>query len=339
MAAEESSPRDFLWRDGERIVVFRRGALAAAPQLLAEQGWRRFHLLSTERALATAPEGMRGDAAALHFVPPGGVPEAAAAILAEVNTDDLVALGGGRVIDTAKAIAAVRGGRVAAIPTTLSGAEMTRIHRLPAGHQGIPLIRPALVLADPDAMASQPEAAMRASAMNALAHGADSLYTPFSNPVATMAALRGAELFADALDKLPEERDSAAIALASLLCAYALDSALFALHHVLCQTIVRICGTPHAETNAAMLPRTMDAMRSRAPGAIGRLAIALGAEPEAIGERIAGLAGGPTALSDLGADRSLLPEVVRAAAARTELQFMPDPPDAAGLERLLAEAW
>ena len=47
----------------------------------------------------------------------------------------LVAFGGGRVIDTAKAIAAVRGARVAAIPTTLSGAEMTVIHKLPDGHK------------------------------------------------------------------------------------------------------------------------------------------------------------------------------------------------------------
>ena len=40
------------------------------------------------------------------------------------------------MIDAAKAIAAVRGGRVAAIPTTLSGAPMTTIHRLPEGHTG-----------------------------------------------------------------------------------------------------------------------------------------------------------------------------------------------------------
>ena len=68
--------------------------------------------------------------------PPGQVPDVSAAILDDVGSDDLVALGGGRVIDAAKAVAAVRGGRVAAIPTTLSGAEMTAIHRLPAGHEG-----------------------------------------------------------------------------------------------------------------------------------------------------------------------------------------------------------
>ena len=61
--------------------------------------------------------------------------EVAATLIDDVRDGDLVALGGGRVIDVAKAIAAVRGGRVAALPTTLSGAEMTHIHRLPDGHE------------------------------------------------------------------------------------------------------------------------------------------------------------------------------------------------------------
>ena len=56
---------------------------------------------------------------------PGAVNEIAAEQISEVASDHLVAFGGGRVIDTAKAIAAVTGARVAAIPTTLSGAEMT----------------------------------------------------------------------------------------------------------------------------------------------------------------------------------------------------------------------
>ena len=69
----------------------------------------------------------------VHLVPAGPVPEASAAIIDDVGSERLVAFGGGRVIDSAKAIAAVRGGEVAAIPTTLSGAPMTAIHRLPEG--------------------------------------------------------------------------------------------------------------------------------------------------------------------------------------------------------------
>ena len=47
------------------------------------------------------------------------------------DADRFVALGGGRVIDVAKAVAAARGGgaRAMAVPTTLSGAELTSVHR------------------------------------------------------------------------------------------------------------------------------------------------------------------------------------------------------------------
>jgi maleylacetate reductase len=154
-----------------------------------------------------------------------------------------------------------------------------------------------------------------------------------------MAALRGAELLATALDADPAQRDRTDLALASLLCAYALDSALFALHHVVCQTLVRICQIPHAETNAAMLPRTMNAMRDRAEGAIAALASAIGTTPGEIGERIEQLAGGPRRLGELGADRTLLGEVVDAVMQRPELQFTPTPPDRTEIERLLSDAW
>ena len=88
----------------------------------------------------------------MHEVPPGAVNEISATLLNEVDSPALVALGGGRVIDTAKAIAAVRGGRVAALPTTLSGAEMTAIHKLPDGHSAPHPVRPQLVFAEPAAM-------------------------------------------------------------------------------------------------------------------------------------------------------------------------------------------
>jgi alcohol dehydrogenase class IV len=332
-------PEGFTWRDGERTIRFRAGALGNSGDVLVEHGWSRYELLTTRRALSNAPVGLPGDAVAVHEVRSGPVPELAAELLDAVTVPTLVALGGGRVIDTAKAIAAVRGGRVCAIPTTLSGAELTAIHRLPDEHSAPHRVRPALVIADPELMTGQPEPEMRASAMNALAHGADSLYTPFASPVSRGSALRGTSLIAAALDQAPDERDRPGLALGALLCAHAIDSAGFALHHVVSQSAVRVMRTPHAETNAAILPRAMDAMSTRAPRAIKSLADALRSKPEEIAPRIERLGGEPRWLSELGAEQTRFETLLDTICARPELAFTPDPPGRDEIRRLLEAAW
>jgi alcohol dehydrogenase class IV len=334
------SDSEFTWRDGERTIHFRAGVIGDSPELLADHGFDRYELLTTERAMGAAPVALAEDAACFHHVPPGPVPEIAARLIADVGDGELVALGGGRVIDAAKALAAVRERRVAALPTTLSGAEMTRIHRLPEGHEAQHgRVRPALVLADPPEMVTLAEERLRASAMNALAHGADSLATPLANPVSTMAALRGATLLAKALDTARAKRDPAQLALGSILCAYALDSAHLALHHVVCQTLVRELRIPHAETNAAMLPLTMEAMRPRASKQMTALARALGTKQAGLAKRITELGGGRRRLSELGADPAGLNDVVAGILARPELRSMPEPPDEAEIRSLLEAAW
>jgi alcohol dehydrogenase class IV len=328
------------WRDEARgrAVILREGVLADAPELLADAGWDEYDLLTTERALAEAGELDRA-AEATHLVPPAQVPQASAAVLEDVGSDRLVALGGGRVIDSAKAIAAVRGGAVAAVPTTLSGAPMTAIHRLPAGHQAAARVRPALVLADPLAMTSAPEPKLRATAMNALAHAAESLYTPLSDEESRGDALRAAELIARSLDTDRADRDRSELALGALLAGAAVDRAGIALHHVLGQSLVRVLDVPHAEAYAALLPVTIAAMRERAPEEIAELAAALGTEPGRIGERIRELAG-DRRLGELGADAERIEEVVDAATARPELfQMTPGAIDRADLEEILRAAW
>jgi alcohol dehydrogenase class IV len=335
---------DFVWRDAGRVVVFRDGGVSDAAGLLAENGMQPFELLSTRRHLGAAAD-LAGAAVAVHELPAAdpatAVPETAAALLDSARSPNLVALGGGRAIDTAKAIASVTGARVAAIPTTMSGAEMTGIHRLPAGAENRvrAMVRPALVIADPAAMTSAPEPELRASSMNALAHGADSLYTPFANPVSEMTALRGAELIATSLDQDPAERNRANLALGSILCGYAIDSGAFALHHVVCQTLVRICGTPHAGTNAAILPRAMAFMVPRAPDGLKPLATAIGTSPDDIESRILDLGGNPPGLGDQGADRAKLPQALEAMLQRPELAFAPKPPTRDELQSLIEQAW
>ena len=333
---------DFIWRDAGRTVVFRHNGVAQAPQLLREHELQPFALIATERALAGAPE-LVAEAAAVHEVGPGQVPDLAAELLDAVDSAALVGLGGGRPVDVAKALAAVTGARVAAVPTTMSGAEMTGIHRLPAGAESRAdgLVRAELVIADPEAMTSQPESRLRASSMNALAHGADSLYTPFTNPASEMAALRGADLIASSLDQPREERNPAPLALGSLLCGYAIDSAGFGVHHVVCQSLVRICGGTHAETNAAVLPRTLALLVERAPDRLADLAAAIGADPDpdAVEARVLELGGDPPGLGAGGAEASRVSEALDAILARPELAFTPRPPEREELAQLIERCW
>jgi alcohol dehydrogenase class IV len=274
-------------------------------------------------------------------VPQGGVPEAAAAVRRGVGGRPLVALGGGRVIDSAKAIAGADGLPCAAVPTTLSGAELTRIHRMPAGVETFNLVRPSLVVGDPALMASQPMPALAASAMNALAHAVEALYTPFRNPVSDIAGLRAASLVAAGL--AAGEPDRHALALGALLGAYALGAAGYAVHHVVCQTLVRVAGTPHAETNAVILPHAIRLVAPHAPAPIAALAEALGAAERGASpaaDRVAALAAraGPTTLAELGADPATFDAVAEQALARAELRNTPGPPDAGELRALLDAA-
>ena len=318
----------FTWADGERLIRYGDGALADAPGLLSARGFDRYALLTTERAAGEAPDLVAGAAHVAH-VPSGLVPQAAASVRDEVRGMPLVALGGGRVIDSAKAIGGADGAQVAAVPTTLSGAPMTRFHRMPAGVEQFNLVRPALVVAEPALMASQPMPDLAASAMNALAHAVEALYGPTGSPVTSMAARRAIELFESGLsDDEPRRPD---LALASILAGYAVGCAGFAVHHAVCQTTVRLTATPHAQTNAVMLPHSARFVAARDPGALH------GVEPDVIA-RLAGRAG-VTTLGELGVTEDRLDEIVAAVLQHPAIGNTPGgTPSAEQLRALIAGA-
>src|SRR5262249_23898194 len=169
--------------------------------------------------------------------------------------------GGGRVIAPARAIAGAAGLPVAAIPTTLSGAEMTRIHRMPAGGDEFHLVRPSLVIGDPAGMGSQPMPRLAARAGNGVVHARESPYTPAANPPAHAAALDAASLIASGLRA--DKPDRPALALGGLLAGYAIGSAGPAVLHVLSQTTVRETGAQHAHVYSVLLPHALAFMAGR----------------------------------------------------------------------------
>ncbi|WP_205699016.1 iron-containing alcohol dehydrogenase [Conexibacter sp. SYSU D00693] len=321
------------WQDGERTIRFGRGTVATLPEL-RDDG---YVLLSTERALAGLPQVAERAGTVLH-VPPGRVDEIAEELLGQLPTEpELVALGGGRVIDTAKALGAVTGARVAAIPTTLSAAEMTAIHRLPtSATPGTALVRPALVVNDPDLCASQPPEGLAASAANALGHAVEGPTTTLASPVPSLAGEEAARLIDAAYlvdGEDPTHRGREQLALAALLSGYTIDATKYGLHHVLSQTLVRLGGAGHGPANAAMLPHTIAALERRAPGHVdpdGSL--------QALARDLAARAGA-TRLRDLGVEQDALARCAAAAKDRPELHLTPPPADEAELLALYEAAW
>lgn len=323
----------FRWQDGGRLVRFGRGTLAEAPALLPPA----YVLLTTERAAAQAPAVVDG-AAAVHHVAPGRVDEVAGALLGVLGPGDLVALGGGRVVDVAKALAAAEAPRtVAAIPTTLSAAEMTPLHRHAAGvPAGTPFVRPSLILNDPALSASQPEPRLAASAANSLGHAVEAPLTPDASPVPTLAAREAGRLLAAGFAGAEPDRD--ALALGALLAGYAIGATHYGLHHVMAQTAVRVLSVGHGQANAALLPFTIRALAGRFPERLAALDAALGDDSASVAAGLARRAGA-VRLRDLGVPPDGLADCADAAAGRPELALTPPAADRDELLALYEEAW
>jgi alcohol dehydrogenase class IV len=338
-----ATPSPFRWHDGERLIVFGSGCVADAPGLLGDGGYT---LLTTERTAASAPAVLEA-ASAVRMVEVGRVDELAAKLRPSVEGELLVALGGGRVVDTAKALAAADPPRrVAAIPTTLSGAEMTAIHRHATGvAMDTPRVRPAIVINDPALCASQPVPELASSASNALGHAVDGPLTPLRNPVATQAALDAVRLLdaglpaADASDP-----DRATLALGALLAGYVIGSTGYGLHHILAQTLARFAGVGHGPANAIMLPHSIDALTRRFPDEIARVDAAAGdggpGAATALARRLCELTG-DTRLRDVGVSDSdgTLERCAQEAAGRPELHLTPPAADHDELLALYRAAW
>lgn len=318
----DSPTKPFTWRDGERTIAFGRGALARAPELLGHD----YVLLTTARAADCAPEVVAA-ASAVHRVGPGHVDELAGDLLDQVDGELLVALGGGRVIDVAKALAAARPGdrrRVGAIPTTLSAAEMTRGHLHARGvDPATPRVRPAIVINDPAVCASQPEPALAASAANSLGHAVEGQLTTITSPVPSLAGAEAALLIAGAWEDSEPDRD--ALALASLLSGYAIEAASYGLHHVLAQTLRRVGGAGHAQANAVMLPHTLGRLTPASP----LIDVARDLARRAGAQRI----------RDIGVPAERLDACADAAARRPELDLTPPRATRDEIRALYDAAW
>lgn len=342
----EIAREDFVWKDGERLIAFGGSALASLPGFLRAAQMEEYVLLTTDRGLdqlgSAGAADVRSGAVETVLVGEGNVADLAAGLIEPVGNRPVVAVGGGRVIDVGKAVAGASDQRVAAIPTTLSGAPMTGVHRLPAGFAGqAKTVRPAIVIGIPDLMASQPPALRTGSAMNALAHAVESAFVTTSSPVPRMAAIRGIELIFRSL--VDEEMDEATrrlrMALGAIEAGYAVGASGYALHHVICQTIVRMAEVPHAPTYGVMLPYTLEFYKVRDALTWQLIADAMGtSDPSLEIAKVCASAGNPTTLTALGVNPDRVEAIIAAASERSELRLTPGGANANDIRTLIESA-
>ena len=245
---------------------------------------------------------------------------------AELGADGLVALGGGSTIGLAKAVALTAKVPLVAVPTTYSGSEMTALYGLSEGGRKRTArdeaVRPRTVIYDPELSRDLPLAVSGPSAMNALAHCVDALWSPGATPVTMLLAEEGTRALREGLDAIvaaPDDLDARGRLLyGAALGGWALSVAGTALHHKICHVLGGMFDLPHAETHSAVLPQVTARNAPTVPEPAARLAAALGADDLATGVfDLAERVGSPTSLRALGLREQDLDEAAAAVAQAT----------------------
>ncbi len=269
-----------------------------------------------------------------------------AAIEAAAGADAVVPLGGGSAIDTAKAVSARTGLPVVSVPTTYSGAEWTTFfgtrdeeRGIKGGGSGATL---AGIVYDPRLTLDLPPAETAGTAMNALAHSAEALYTTTRNPDGDEDALAGAALIAEALPAVlaaPQDLDARTRLLRGAMHAgAALGVSFMGLAHAIAQALGGRYGLPHGAMNALVLAPTLRFNEPVAGEALERLGQALGGDAATEAERLARL-GGFERLRDFEVPEAELPEVAAAAVERPAARANPRRATAEDIEQILRASY
>lgn len=230
--------------------------------------------------------------------------EAAVERARSAGADGLICVGGGSATGLAKAVAVATGLPIIAVPTTLSGSEVTSTWGITSG--GVKRVEvdsralPRWIVYDTTLLAELPPDLLATSAFNALAHAMEATWAPRSNPL-------GDALAYEAIQRLTAIRsrpnDIVDLVLGAFLAGSAFASAGSGLHHRICHILGGSFGLDHSSVHAVMLPRVISFNEHFAPDQMRRIARALGglSAGSAINE-LAGAAGVPRTLSALGLD-------------------------------------
>lgn len=269
------------------------------------------------------------------------------ALAARCAADALLAIGGGSTTGMAKAIALETGLPIVCLPTTYAGSEMTPVwgmtdkERKTTGRS--PKVLPKVVIYDPELTFSLPDKITGPSAINALAHCVEALYTPLAAPMPSLMALEGIHAIADGLIDAVLHPSGLEGRSKTLYGAY-MAGAAFAvagsgIHHKICHVLGGAYDLPHAEMHTIVLPHAVALNRAAIPQTMARIAEALGCDDAADG--IFGLArkvGAPAALADIGMPAGKLDEAI-ALCLEVAPGSNPAPVTEAAMRRLLTDAF
>ncbi|MFM4916511.1 iron-containing alcohol dehydrogenase [Aeromonas dhakensis] len=227
----------------------------------------------------------------------------------ELGCDSLVALGGGSVIDTAKAVnilASMGGTRLldyagagcltrplqplAVVPTTAgTGSEVTLVAVIKDEASGrkvpftSPFLLPQLAVLDPRLTQGLPLNITAATAMDAMTHAIEAFIGTAKNPVSDALALMAVEKIANALPQVlsnPQDKQlRLQLAEGSTLAGMAFSNSMVGLVHALGHSLGARCHLPHGLCMNLFLPTVLDYNRPGIDPELARLLLPLvGAE-------------------------------------------------------------
>jgi alcohol dehydrogenase class IV len=272
-------------------------------------------------------DGLAGSGVALagifDAVPPNSevrVVEEGAAYARAEGCDLLIALGGGSVLDTAKAMNLLlsEGGALLdyegaglltrplqpliAIPTTAgTGSEVTIAAVIRDTTQGLklefnsPFLMPDVAILDPELTFSLSPGLTAATGMDALTHAIEAYVSTGAQPISDALALGAIKLVAANLLRAvrqgndPEARGS--MLLASNMAGIAFSNTLLGIVHAMAHPCGGRFGVPHGVANSVLLPYGMEYNLPACAGRLAQTAAALGVETPGMDDETAARAG------------------------------------------------